>query len=76
MPSIAERRQDAGPIGAGVDADAVRPLLDLRADRVAVDDDEAVIGVVEQERLADPAQVGLALLVERTPGRMPAWTNR
>ena len=43
---------------------------------MAVDDDEAVVGLVEQERLADPAKVGLLLLVDSIPGRMPAWTNK
>ncbi len=60
-----ERRQGAAAIGAGVDADAVRPLVDRRADGVAVDDDESVVGLVDEKRLADPAQVRLALAVER-----------
>ena len=35
---------------------------------MAVDHDEAVIGLVEQEGLADPSEVGLALLFELNPG--------
>ena len=35
---------------------------------MAVDNDEAVVGLVEQERLANPAEVRLALLIERDAG--------
>jgi len=58
-------REHAGAVGAGIDPDPVRPLLDVVADRVAVDDDEAVVALVEQERLTNPPEVGLALLVDR-----------
>ena len=44
------------------------PLLDLRADRMPVHDDAAVVGLVEQEGLADPAQVRLELLIDRDAG--------
>ena len=44
------------------------PLLHLGADGVTVDDDESVVAVVEQEWLADPAKVGLGLLLELNPG--------
>ena len=40
-------------------------------DGVTVDDDESMVPFVEQEWFADPAQVGLALLVERDPGPDP-----
>src|SRR4051812_38649862 len=63
-----ERGQNSAAISAGVDADPVRTLLDFVADGVAVDDDAAVITVVEQERLADPTQVRLELLLDRNPG--------
>ena len=46
-------------------------LLHFRRDGVAVDDDDAVVGIVEQERLADPSQIGLPLLLERDPGPDP-----
>ena len=68
-----ERREDTAAIGAGVDADPVRPLLDLVDDRMAVDHDEPVIAFVAKERLADPAQVGAGLFFEpeaRTDPRM------
>src|SRR4051794_26727684 len=60
-----EGGQRAGSIRPGVDADAVRALVDTIADGMPVNDDEAVIAIVEQERFADPPQVRLALLVER-----------
>src|SRR6476620_7475519 len=63
-----QRRQHAGPISASVDADAVGSKLDFRADRMPMDDHESVIGVVVQERLADPAKVGLTLLLDLDPG--------
>src|SRR6185369_4497260 len=40
----------------------------LVADGVAMDDDETVVGLIEQERLADPSQVGLELPVELDAG--------
>src|SRR5206468_7344528 len=57
-------RQNSAAVGPRVDADPVRPLLDGLGDGVAMDDDEAVIAVIVEERFADPPQVGLALLVE------------
>src|SRR5213076_3557880 len=51
-PFERKRRENTRPISAGVNADAVRPLLDLRTDRVPVHDDATVVGLVEQERLA------------------------
>src|SRR4051812_17972470 len=65
-----QRGQDPGTVSAGIDSDAVRPLLDVRADGVTVDYDEAMVGLVEQKRLADPPQVRLRLLFE-----LNAWTN-
>ena len=59
-----KRGEDPGSIGAGVDPDAIGTHFDLGPDGMAVDDDEAMIGLVEQEGLADPAKVGLALLIE------------
>jgi type IV pilus biogenesis protein CpaD/CtpE len=59
-----ESRQHSASIGAGVDPDAVGPLLDLRADRMTVDDEESMPGFVRKERLADPSKVRLTLLVE------------
>src|SRR4051812_45949231 len=63
-----QSREDSAFVGARVDADAIAPLLHFGADRMAVDHDEAVLTVVEQERLPDPAQVGLLLPVERNSG--------
>ena len=48
--------------------DAVGPLLNLRPDRMAVNDHEPVIRLVEQEGLANPAQVGLQLVLESDVG--------
>src|SRR3954447_4959458 len=70
LPVDDQSRQYARRIGSGIDADAVGPLLDLTADRVPVDDHEAVIGVVGEERLADPSQVRLGLL-----SKLDARTN-
>src|SRR5258707_8439804 len=70
-----QRGQCARPIGPGIDTDTVGTLVGAVADGMPVDDDEAMIAVVEQERLADPAQIGLALPVEldaRTNSRMDA----
>ena len=67
-----ERGQNAGRISAGIDADTVGPLLDLGPDGMPVNHDEPVVGVVGEERLADPPQVELGLLVERDSWRIPA----
>src|SRR5258705_1383875 len=70
-----QRGECACPIGPGIDTDPVGTLVGAVADGMPVDDDEAMIAVVEQERLADPAQIGLALPVEldaRTNSRMDA----
>src|SRR4051794_19538172 len=63
-----QRRQHAAAIGARIDGDAIRPLLHGIDDRVAMDDDEAVLLRVRQEGLADPAQVAPLLLVEADAG--------
>src|SRR4051812_15261966 len=63
-----ERGKDPAAVGAGVDPDPIRPLLDLGADGVPMDNDKAVVSVVGKERLTDPAQVRLRLLIERSPG--------
>ena len=63
-PFDADRSQDAARIGAGIDADTVRPLIDRGPDCMAVNDRKSVVGVVAEERFADPAQVGLPLLIE------------
>ena len=59
--------EDSAPVGARVDPDAVGPLRDLGADRVAMDDHEAMLSFVRKEWLADPPKVGLTLLIERDP---------
>src|SRR4051812_24268682 len=63
-----ESRQNARGIGARIDSDSVRPLFDIRRDRVSMDDDKAVIRLIEQERLANPPEVRLILLLERNAG--------
>src|SRR5258705_10522180 len=70
-----QRGQCARPIGPGIDTDTVGTLVGAVADGMPVDDDEAMIAVVEQERLSDPAQNGSAPPVgldARTNSRMPA----
>ena len=57
-----ERGEDAAMIGAGVDRDPVRPLVDLRDDGMAVDDDEAMLLGVAEERVAE---IGRASCRER-----------
>src|SRR6476469_1330296 len=63
-----QRRQDPVEIGPGVDADAIDLLVDGAADGMAMNDDKAVIGLVVEERTANPAQVRLPLLVEQYAG--------
>ena len=63
--SIASAVRMPRPVRSGVDADAVGTLVGTVADGMPMDHHEPVIAVVEQERLADPAQVGLPLLVKR-----------
>jgi len=55
--------EHAGAIRACINPDPVRSFLDGAGDGMSMDNDEAVIGLVEKERLTDPAQVGLALLL-------------
>src|SRR5262245_29517506 len=62
-----EGRKHSGPISPSIDSDAVRPLLDVNADGVTMNDDKTMPGFVRQERLADPSKVRLALLVECNP---------
>src|SRR6266851_3692889 len=59
-----QRGQQARTISSGIDADPIGPLIHLIRDGMPVDDDEAMVALVEQEGLADPAQVRLALLVD------------
>jgi hypothetical protein len=58
------RAQHATSISSSINSNPVLPNLDLRADGMPVDHDKSVIGVVKQEGLADPAEIGLALLVD------------
>lgn len=64
IPFYGQSCQHSAPVGARIDPDAVGPLLDLGADRVTMDDHEAVLGFVRQEWLADPSKVELTLLVD------------
>src|SRR4051812_28831411 len=64
----AERGQDSAMIGAGVDPDPVAPLVHLRDDRVAVDDDEAMLLRVAEKRLADPPQIVRILVLDGEAG--------
>src|SRR3546814_739932 len=63
-----QRRQRPAAERADVDADAVALLVGLCRDAVAVDDHLAMIGRIIEELLANPAQVGQRLLVERHAG--------
>ena len=67
LPLDGKSGENPGPIGPRIDADSVRPLSDAVRDRVAMDDDQAMVAIVEQERLADPAKVGLVLVLDRYP---------
>ena len=67
----AERRQDTGLVGAGVDADPVGLEIDLFDGGVAVHDDRPVIIVAVEEFVADSEQVGRALAVELDAGSNP-----
>lgn len=59
--------QDPAPVRACIYTDPVRPFLDLFADRVTVNDDATMVGIVEQERLTNPTKIGLELLIQRHP---------
>src|SRR5688572_10989862 len=56
-----DRGENARPVGARVDANAVAPLVDGFGDRMPVDDHEPVIRAAVQECRPDPAEVHLAL---------------
>src|SRR6478672_1503351 len=71
-----QRGQNACPVCPRVDPDPVSPLLNLGADGMAVDHDESVIGVVKQEWRANPAKVGLGLLLELDPGTDPGMDEQ
>jgi hypothetical protein len=58
-----KRSQHPASISACIDADTIGADLHLGPDRMAVDDDEAMVGIIKQERLSNPAQVRLTLLV-------------
>ena len=58
-----QRRQDTCAIGTSVDSDAVGSLVDIPRNGVAMDDYEAMVAVIRKERITNPAQVGLKLLL-------------
>src|SRR5262245_49581524 len=60
-----ERLQLARCEGAGVDADAPRPVLKVLDGRVAVDDHEIEFRSPCQERFTDPEHVAVFLVGER-----------
>src|SRR3546814_5846567 len=62
------RRQRPAAKGADVDANAIALLVGFRGDAVTMDDHLALIARIFQEFLADPAQIGQRLLVERHAG--------
>ena len=64
VPFNSKRRENAGAVGARVNSDPIWMILDFGRDGVAVNDHEAVVGLVKKERLANPTKVGLALLIE------------
>src|SRR5687767_4319807 len=60
--------QHPGAVRTRVQTDPVVANVDLLGDGVAMDDDEAMVVAVLEERFANPAQVGLALIGERNAG--------
>src|SRR5581483_1449679 len=60
-----QARELVRAIGAGVDADAVRPELGVDSDAVPVDHDLPEVAAGFQKLVADPEQVLGALLLER-----------
>ena len=64
-------RQHACGERSRIDSNSVRLLVYLMTNRMSVDDDEAVIAVVAKEWLADPAQVGLALMLQANARAYP-----
>ena len=64
VPFDSQRRENASAIGARVNSNPIWMILDFGRDGVAVNDHEAVVELVEEERLANPTKVGLALLIE------------
>src|SRR5438309_3162848 len=63
-----KRGQHAGAIRAGVDADPVGPLVDALENRMAVDDDAAMVVRVAEEWVANPPEVGAVLLFDGDAG--------
>ena len=49
-------------IGAGIDPDPPDPFIDLRGNRVAMDDHQLMARLVFEKRIANPAKIGLCLL--------------
>ena len=70
-PFEAQRRETAGGIGAGIDTDSVTTMLDLVGHRVTVYDGLLQPRPMIQERVADPAQVGSSLSIQRGIGTNP-----
>lgn len=60
--------QYPAPVGTRIDTDPVSALFNLGADRVPMHNDAAMVGIVEKERLSDPAQVLLELVLDCNPG--------
>ena len=60
--------EHARAVSARVDSDPIRTDVHPRCYRMAVDDDESMIGFVEQKRLSDPSEVGLTLLLDLDSG--------
>lgn len=64
--------EDAGSIGASIDAYAIGPPINTVANSVAMDHHAAMIMCIGQERLADPTEVAGCCSSIGTPGRIPA----
>src|SRR4029453_9729818 len=60
--------QNACPISPSVDSDAVGALVNIFADRVAMNDDHSVVVLAVKEGGADPAKIELALQRQVQPG--------
>lgn len=63
-------------IRARVDSDPVELFVDVGRDRMAMNDDEAVVGLIEKEWLPNPSKVGLSLLFELDAGPDPGMDKQ
>src|SRR3546814_242591 len=67
-PFEGDRCKDPRPVGAGIDSNPIRPLLDILADRMAVNDHQPVIADIVEEILANPTKVRRRLFLQGHAG--------